>query len=66
VPELRDGANVLLVQPGDPTGLAAAVGRLLAEPPLRARLRAAGAELARLFSWENIAARHQQLYAALS
>jgi len=42
VPEVvRDGENGLLVPPGDPAALAAAMRRLLDDPPLRARLAAA-------------------------
>jgi glycogen synthase len=43
---LRDGENCLLVPPRDPDALAAAVGRLAADPGLRARLRAGGLETA--------------------
>lgn len=66
VPELVDGAHVLLVQPGDATGLAAALGRLLVSPALCERLSVAGRILAQQFAWETIAARHQQLYETLS
>lgn len=36
------GEHLLLVPPRDPAGLTAAVGRLLGDPPLRARLAGAG------------------------
>jgi glycosyltransferase involved in cell wall biosynthesis len=39
---VRDGETGLVVPPGDPQALASAVGRLLADPALRARLGAAG------------------------
>jgi glycosyltransferase involved in cell wall biosynthesis len=39
---LRDGQDALLVPPGDPAALAAAVGRLAEQPELAARLAAAG------------------------
>jgi glycosyltransferase involved in cell wall biosynthesis len=43
IPELvEDGVTGLLVQPGDPEGLRAALGRLLADPVLRRRLGRAG------------------------
>ena len=42
VPEVvRDGENGLLVPPGRPDELAAAIGRILDEPGLRDRLAAA-------------------------
>ncbi len=43
IPELiDDGESGLLVPPGDPTALSAALARLIREPDLRARLGAAG------------------------
>ena len=51
VPEIvRDGENGLLVRPGDPAALAAAIGRFFAEPDLGARLRAAAAPSAERFA----------------
>jgi glycosyltransferase involved in cell wall biosynthesis len=48
VPEMCvDGRNGVLVDPGRPEGLADACARVLADPALRARLGAAGRELAR-------------------
>ncbi len=44
---LRDGDNALLVARGDAAALAAAVDRLAADAPLRARLREAGLATAR-------------------
>jgi glycogen(starch) synthase len=43
---LRDGDNCLLIAPGDPAALAAAVRRLAADPQLRRRLRRGGLETA--------------------
>lgn len=51
-----DGHAALLVPPGDAAALAAAVGRLLDDPSLRARLAAAGrARVAARFSWRAAA-----------
>ncbi|MFF3003938.1 glycosyltransferase family 4 protein [Kitasatospora sp. NPDC057940] len=58
IPEVAgpDGETCLAVPPGEPDRLAAALGRLLDDPPLRARLGAAGRErvLAR-FTWARAA-----------
>ncbi len=49
----RDGETALLVPPDDPGALALAIGRLLDDPDLRARLGAAGRErVLRRFTWE--------------
>ncbi|HEX6308364.1 MAG TPA: glycosyltransferase family 4 protein [Longimicrobiales bacterium] len=50
---LEDGATALLVPPGDGAALAAAIGRLVGDPALRARLGAAAREAAvRDYSWD--------------
>ncbi|MGW0970428.1 glycosyltransferase family 4 protein [Streptomyces sp. NPDC002516] len=58
IPEVAgpDGETCLAVPPGDPGALAAALGRLLGDPALRARLGSAGRErvLAR-FTWAKAA-----------
>lgn len=53
-----DGLASLHVPPGDPVALAVAIGRLLDEPELRARLGAAGRErVAERFDWRMVAGR---------
>lgn len=52
--ELVDGTGVL-VPPGDVDALARALERVLADDPLRARLRRRGPERAASFSWEATA-----------
>jgi glycosyltransferase involved in cell wall biosynthesis len=61
-----DGETGLLVAPDDPGALAAAIGRLLDDGPLRRRLGAAGRErvLGR-FTWQVTAAGTAQQYRAL-
>jgi glycosyltransferase involved in cell wall biosynthesis len=50
IPEMvRDGINGLLVEPGDESGIAAAVERLRSSPELAATLRASAFETARLY-----------------
>lgn len=50
IPEMvSDGVNGLLVEPGDESGIAAAIERLRSSPELVAKLRASAAETARLF-----------------
>jgi glycosyltransferase involved in cell wall biosynthesis len=51
-----DGVSALHVPPGDPEALAAAVGRLLDDPELAARVGAAGrARVVELFTWRAVA-----------
>lgn len=49
---LRDGENALLVPPGEAPALAAAVGRLLAEPVLAERLARGAWDQAPRYSWQ--------------
>jgi type III pantothenate kinase len=65
-PEIvRDGVEGLLVPPRDPAALADAIGRLLADAALRARLGAAGVARARTeFTVERHVARTAAVYDA--
>ncbi|MCS7220660.1 MAG: glycosyltransferase family 4 protein [Anaerolineae bacterium] len=65
IPRLMDGENVLLVPPDDPSRTATAVQRLMMEPALRERIRQGASKLAEAFRWEDIAARHVDVYRAL-
>ncbi|MFL5734664.1 MAG: glycosyltransferase [Chloroflexia bacterium] len=55
----------MLVEPGDPVGLAEAVWKVAEDAGLRKRLAAGALELAREFSWERIARMHMELYREL-
>lgn len=63
---MRDGDNLILVRPRDVVGLTAALGRLRADPALRAGLSARGREILRLTAWDTIVETHQRLYQRLS
>ncbi|MCD6289095.1 MAG: glycosyltransferase family 4 protein [Anaerolineae bacterium] len=65
IPRLVDGQNVLLVPPDDPSAIADAVQRLMADPALRERIGRGARQLAGAFRWEDIAARHLEVYRAL-
>jgi glycosyltransferase involved in cell wall biosynthesis len=63
---LADGRHGFLVPPGDATALAGAIEKLCAEPATRLAMGAAVAELgAAIPSWDEIAQRTAQFYAAL-
>jgi MMP alpha-(1->4)-mannosyltransferase len=58
-----DGESALLVPPGDAQALAAAIGRALDDPDLRARLGASGrARVVERFTWRAVAARTAEVY----
>ncbi len=56
IPELVHGENVWLVPPDEPTALAAAVRIVLADESLQNRLGRGAAQVADLFTWDQIAA----------
>lgn len=59
---LKDGANALLVPPGDAAALAAAIGRLVGDRPLAERLAAAAYADAPGYSWDARARRLGELF----
>lgn len=62
---LATGRDALvLADPRDAGEIAGAVGRLLQEPALRARLVRHGGEVARRFDWASIARQFEQVYMA--
>jgi len=63
---LRGGVDVLMVPVGDEPALAAALVTLLRDDRVREGLRAAGARVARRFTWPAAAAEHASLYAELA
>ncbi len=61
-----DGVSALHVPPGDPEALAAAIGRLLDDPHLAARLGAAGrARVVELYTWRAVARQTVAWYRAV-
>jgi glycosyltransferase involved in cell wall biosynthesis len=60
-----DGVDALLVDPDDPAALAAALGRVLGDRALAARLRAAGEERAQRFSMARLADEYVTIYREL-
>ncbi len=61
---LRHNENALLAEPGDVAAQAAALRRLIEEPPLRARLAATALEeCRRVYAWEAVAREIMQVYA---
>lgn len=59
---LRDGENVLLVEPGDVAGFTEAVRCLLLDAGLRVKLGAGAAHWAAAFTWERVALKHREFY----
>lgn len=58
---VEDGKTALLVPPGDPTQMAAAVLRILSDISLRAAMTQAGLTHARQFAWQSV---REKLFAA--
>jgi len=65
IPEVCAGAADL-VRPGDEGALAAAMGRLLADPAHAEELRRRGPERAAAFTWERTATETARVYAAVA
>jgi phosphatidylinositol alpha-mannosyltransferase len=61
----RDGREAVLVPPGDVAALTGALGRVLDDPTLAARLVDAGTARAAGFSMDRLAARYADLYESL-
>jgi phosphatidyl-myo-inositol alpha-mannosyltransferase len=59
---VQDGETGVLVPPGEPAALAAAIGRVLDDPPRRARLAAAGERAAAAYDWSAVTATLRGLY----
>jgi glycosyltransferase involved in cell wall biosynthesis len=62
VPAFCDGDNMLFVPPDDASATAAAIKRLLADPPLAAHLSAGAGALSSTFAWPGIARASAQLF----
>ncbi|MGN6556888.1 MAG: glycosyltransferase family 4 protein [Solirubrobacterales bacterium] len=66
VPDVvTDRVEALVVEPGDPAALAAALGEIGADPELRRRLGAAAQQRSTEFSPEAVAGRVERIYRAL-
>jgi len=61
----RPGSDALLVPPGDPCALAAALTRVLGDDDLAGELVASGEERARSFGMDRLAERYLELFAGL-
>jgi glycogen(starch) synthase len=63
IPALVDhDVNGLLVPPGDPAALAAAISRVLTEPGTAARLAAAARQTAQRYTWPALARQVAEVY----
>jgi glycogen(starch) synthase len=59
---VRHGVNGLLVGPQDPDALAAAIGQILADPAMAARMAAAARSTAAAYAWPDLARRVLDVY----
>jgi len=59
---VRRDRDALLVPPREPKALAAAIGRLIANDDLRARMASSGLSRAQDFSWERVTAKVEDYY----
>jgi polysaccharide biosynthesis protein PslF len=66
LPAFQDGHNIALARRGDPGDLARRMALLLRYEPSLRRLERAAGELASLFDWDVIAARHLEIYQSLA
>jgi glycosyltransferase involved in cell wall biosynthesis len=57
-----DGVNGLLVAPGDPAALAAAISRVLPDPAMAARLSSAARRTAAAYAWPDLARQVLDVY----
>ena len=60
-----DGVDAVLVEPGDPSGLAAALDHVLRDQAFAGSLRSAGAARAEDFSMTRLADRYLQIYESI-
>jgi glycosyltransferase involved in cell wall biosynthesis len=61
---VRDGETALLVPPADPAAMAQAILRVLRDPPLAQRLRAAGLAIVSQYQWARVAPLWGRVYRA--
>jgi glycosyltransferase involved in cell wall biosynthesis len=61
-PAIVDGENCLLVREATPDAWAAAIGRILDDPALEARLSEGSRRAADLYGWPELSRRHLELY----
>ena len=59
---MHDGVNGLLVPPGDPAALAAAISRVLADPAAAVRLSAAGRRTAAAYALPDLSRQVLDVY----